>query len=494
MSVHRFLAFDLGAESGRAVVGTLEDGRLSLEEIHRFPNEPVEVCETLHWDVLSLHKEVLNGLRIYSQRFGDSVGGIGIDTWGVDFGLLAKDGTLLQNPVHYRDRRTEGVLEEVHQRVSSEELFQLTGMFTSPIYTLCQLYSLRCRGSPLLDSAATFLMMPDLLAYFLCGEKRCERTDAITTQLYDPRKREWHREIFETLGLPLSIMPELADPGTILGDLRQSVARETGLSDGVVIAPCAHDTASAVAAVPGEGQDWAFLSSGTWSVLGALTDDIVTSSEAFAAGMCNELTLSGSFLCRNIMGLWLLQQARAVWERQGQSYSYADLVTLAEQAPENGPLVNPDDASFLAPDDMVDAIRQYCVQTGQRPPDAPAEVVRCILESLALCYRSTLERLSKILDRRFGALHIVGGGSLNALLCQFAADAAGLPVLAGPGETTVSGNVLVQAAARGYLHSPQEVRDVVRASFEVVEYQPRDSARWEERCRQYLALAERTES
>ncbi len=490
MARRRFLAFDLGAESGRAVVGTLEGGRLALDEIHRFPNEPVELCGTLHWDVLSLFRNVLAGMRAYVERFGDSVDGIGIDTWGVDFGLLAADGALLQNPVHYRDRRTDGMLEELQRRIAPQELYEKTGLPQSPVHTVCQLLSMRRKRSPILESAATLLMMPDLFAYFLTGEKRCERTEAVSSQLYDPRSGEWHKGVFEALDLPLSIMPELVDPGTVLGELSQSVKRETGLKEAPVIAACTHDTAAAVAAVPGRGDGWAFLSSGTWSVPGALTAEVVTSEGALAAGMLNELTLGSTFLCRNILGLWLLQQARAVWQRGGEDYSYADLVSLAEGAPEGGALVHIDDAAFLAPEDMCRAIRDYCKRTGQPQPEGPAEISRCILESLALCYRRALDQLKAILGRDFDVMHVVGGGSLNTLLCRLTADATGIPVLAGPVETAVAGNVLVQAYARGFLGSPQEIRDVVRESSELVEYEPHDAARWDERYGRYVELAD----
>ena len=494
MTDGRFLAFDLGAESGRAVVGTLVGGRLSLDEIHRFPNEPVEVCGTLHWDILALYNNILKGMRTYVKRFGGSVDGIGIDTWGVDFGLLGRDGSLLQNPVHYRDRRIEGMAEEVNRKMSESELYERTGMDLLPVCTLYQLVSLRVNKSPVLESAGQFLMTPDLLGYFLTGRKRCERTIAISSLLYDFRTGGWHREIFETFDLPLSIMPELVDPGSVLGELRKSVRRATGMDEAAVIAVCSHDTASAVAAVPGTRDDWAFISSGTWSVLGSLTEGVATSNEALSAHMSNELTLQSFFLCRNIMGLWLLQQARAAWERQGESYSYADLVRLAESAPEGGPVVNPNDASFIAPEDMCKTIRDYCRRTGQAEPQGPAETTRCLLESLALCYRHALKQLAHIMGRRFNVLHIVGGGSQNTLLCRLTADATGIPVMAGPVEATASGNVLVQAFARGCLGSAQEVRDIVRGSFKLVEYQPGDTARWEDGYARYLRLVERTES
>jgi rhamnulokinase len=491
MDLHRFLALDLGAESGRAVVGTLHDGCLSLEEISRFPNEPVAVRNNLYWDVLALHNNILKGLREYSRRYGDVVDGVGIDTWGVDFGLLSQCGELLQNPVHYRDRRTEAMLDEVSSRLAPEELFRRTGMTLLPINTSLQLLSLRVNHNPVLDYASTLLMMPDLLAYFLAGRKCCERTNAITTQLYDPWERGWNEEVISKLDLPLSLFPELVDPGTILGELLDSVREKVGLKRGVVIAPCTHDTASAVVAVPAQGGAWAFLSCGTWSVVGALTPEVVTSTQAFAAGVFNELTLQSHFLCRNIMGLWLLQQARAIWEQEGEIYSYEELGTLAGQATEGGPIINPDAPRFLAPHAMPQSIREYCVQTKQRIPQSVGETARCILESLAFAYRQRLEQLAEMLGRTFQILHLVGGGSKNSLLCQLTANATGLPVLAGPSEAAVAGNVMVQALARSRVSTPAEIREVVRRSTELVEYEPRDTRRYQERYGEYLRLLEK---
>jgi len=482
----RFLAFDLGAESGRALVGTLDGGRLAMKEIHRFANAPVEACGTLYWDVLALHSNVLKGIRAYVERFGDSVEGIGIDTWGVDFGLLARDGSLLQNPVCYRDKRTNGVPEQVLRRIPTDELYRLSGLPASQIQTLFQLFAVRQSNGALLTTADTFLMMPDILAYFLTGEKRCERTNAISTQLYDPRRGTWSQAIFKACDLQISIAPELIDPGTILGEVSDAVKRKTGLKHGRVIAPCTHDTASAVAAVPGEGDHWAFVSCGTWSVLGALSDDVTTSPGAQAAGMANELTLKSFFLCRNITGLWVLQQARAAWRKQGKEYSYEELVRLAEEAPESETLLNIDDPGFLAPQDMLMAIRGFCLKTRQRPPEGAGSVARCITESLALSYRHGIKQLSALLGRRFDTLNIVGGGSQNRLLCQLAADAAGVKVVAGPVEATAAGNTLVQALACGCLTSPEQIREMVRNSSELTAYEPRDHGRWEERYARYL--------
>ncbi len=491
MPAHRFLAFDLGAESGRGVVGTLDNDTLALEEIHRFQNEPVEVCGTLHWDVLALYNNLLKGIRAYVARFGDSVEGVGVDTWGVDFSLLGEDGKLLQNPVHYRDARTEGMLQEAARRMTPEELYRHTGIPLSPINTSVQLLSLRVRRSPVLSHAKTLLMMPDLFHNFLTGGYGCERTNAVSTQLYDPRKRQWSAEILAKLDLPASIMPPLVDPGTVLGELQESVRRGVGLKRGVAIAPCTHDTASAVAAVPGKGRDWAFISSGTWSVVGALTEECLSSPQACSAGFFNELTLGSFFLCRNIMGLWLLQQSRAAWRERGEDHSYEAMVRRAARIPESPALVNPDDPPFLAPRNMSEAIRAFCVRTNQHVPEDPGEETRCILESLALSYRKALEDLGRILGRHFSTLHVVGGGSRNELLCQLTANATGLPVVAGPVEATVAGNVLVQALAARCLSDPAGIRDCVRRSSQLIEFQPRDRAAWEDRYARFIQISRR---
>jgi rhamnulokinase len=364
-------------------------------------------------------------------------------------------------------------------------------MTNLPINTSLQLLSLRVNQNPALDHASTLLMMPDLLAYFLTGRKCCERTIAITTQLYDPWERRWSEEVIGKLDLPLSLFPELVDPGTILGELLGSVGEKVGLKRGVVITPCTHDTASAVAAVPAHGGDWAFLSCGTWSVVGALTPEVVISPQAFAAGVFNELTLESHFLCRNIMGLWLLGQARAIWEREGESYSYDELSRLAAQAPEGGPVVNPDAPRFLPPQDMPRSIGNFCAQTKQRIPRGVGETTRCILDSLAFAYRQWLEQLAAMLGRTFQVLHLVGGGSKNSLLCQLTANATGRPVLAGPSEAAVAGNVMVQALAKGCVSTPTEIREVVRRSTKLVEYEPRDTRRYADRYGEYLRVLEK---
>jgi len=488
MDMQRYLAIDLGAESGRAVVGTLADGKLALDEIHRFPNGPVPVRGTLHWDILGIYKNILDALNIYTQRFGESVEGIGVDSWALDFGLLDQYGSLLQNPICYRDKRTQGMDEEVLARLPERDLFDHTGLPVVPIYTLYQLLSLQLNQPALLGSASSLLLIPDLLAHFLGGGKRCERTIAITTQLYDPRAGDWSGSLFDVFDLPKALMPELCDPGTVLGELDDSVKEATGLRKGWVVAPCSHDTGSAVSAAPGRGDDWAFISSGTWSVLGVMIDEAITSDAAFEAKVCNELAAGGLFVCRNIMGLWLLQQARAAWIRQGESYSYPDLVQLAVEAPAGGPLLNVDDASFLAPPDMTRAMAEYCRQTGQTPPASAGTTARCILESLALTYRHGLEQLRGMANRPLNVIHVVGGGSQNAALCQLTADATGLPVVAGPKPATAAGNLLVQAMARGAVSSHEEIREVVRRSTDLVEYEPKNTAYFDDRYGDYLGL------
>ncbi len=494
MSRHNFLAFDLGAESGRATVGTLADGRLALEEILRFPNEPVKIGNTVHWDVLALYNNMLKALRICCQRFGDSLEGIGIDTWAVDFGLIAADGTLLQNPVHYRDHRTEGLEGEMLGRVPAPKLYQRTGLPFAAMQTLGQLFSLQSKKSPVLASAASLLLMPDLLGYFLSGVKRCERSAAMMTQLYEAPRRNWSKEIFSFFDLPLSIMPTLVDSGTVIGELSDSVTADTGLKHAWVIAPCTHDTSSAVVGVPGVEGNWAFLSLGTWSVLGALTPQMVNSPAAFSAGLANELTLGSFFLCRNLWGLWLLQQARRVWQAEGNAYSYQELSQFAGQLPPARTLIDPSHACFFAPENMLLAIREYCRQSGQPLPEGPAEVTRCILDSLALASRQALDQLSGMMEKQFDILHIVGGGSLNSFLCQSTANATRTPVRVGPVEATVAGNILTQALARGYLASSREIREVIHRSTKIVEYEPKDAGIWEDRYARYLQITEAAKS
>jgi len=471
-----FLAIDLGAESGRAVLGRFDGERITLEETHRFANVPVRLPDGLHWDVLRIVKEAKDGI---SKALGNStrIESLGVDSWGVDFGLLDRDGCLIANPYHYRDPRTEGMEERAFDRMPKEEIYGTTGVQFLPINTLYQLLSME--GSSLLQAARTLLLVPDLIGYWLTGEKACEFTIASTTQLCDARSGGWARDVLEKMRLPGHIFGEIVAPGTQLGTLLPEVAEETGATGRLpVTAVASHDTASAVVAVPAESENFAYISSGTWSLVGVELPKPAIAPEGLHANFTNEGGFGGTtrFL-KNVMGLWLLQECRRTWAREGREYSYEELTHLARVAPAAGPLLDPDHLSFLAPGDMPGRIRRFCRSTRQSLPEEPGEVARCVLESLALKYRWVLERAEEITGRRAEIIHVVGGGVKNTLLCQLTADATRRPVRAGPVEATALGNLMVQAYARGYLGSLEEIRAAVRrSSVGLHDYQPMGSA------------------
>jgi rhamnulokinase len=488
-----YLAFDLGAESGRAVVGRFDGDKLELTPIHRFPNGPVRVLGSLYWDVLRLFGEMKQGLALYRRQYGPNLDGIGLDTWGVDSALIGHNDTLLGNPHHYRDPRTEGMLKAAFERVPREEIFQYTGIQFMEINSLYQLLSMKLSGDPTLDKAEALLMMPDLFNYWLTGVKACEFSDATTTQFYDPRRRDWARPLLERLGLPTHILQPVVQPGTVLGSLRADVGEETGLEAIPVIAPACHDTGSAVAGVPAKADGFAYISSGTWSLMGVESPRPVITKDSLAFNFTNEGGVCGTFrLLKNIMGLWLVQECRRTWAQEGKELSYAEITDLASQAPAFGPLIEPDSHDFLRPGDMPSRIRAFCTRTGQKPPETNGAVVRCALESLALKYRWVLEKLEIMQGKPLHTLHILGGGSQNQLLCQLAADATQRLVVAGPIEATAAGNILMQAIARGHIASLAEGRDVVRRSFELAIYEPGTSAGWDDAYARFLAIRERT--
>jgi rhamnulokinase len=485
----RFLAVDLGAESGRVVVGHLDGEQLTLEELYRFPNGPVRVLDRLHWDVLRLWSEIKHGLGLAAQNYGDSLVGVGLDTWGVDFGLLASDDTLLGHPYHYRDGRTDGMPELAFRRVPREEIFERTGIQFMQFNSLYQLLAMAQAQAPALAAARTFLTMPDLFNFWLSGRKANEFTNATTTQCYDPRAADWAYDVLERLGLPTRIFGEIVPPGTVLGALRPSVAQETGCGQIPVIAPATHDTGSAVAAAPLSAPDAIYLSSGTWSLMGVEVEQPVISAQSLAYNFTNEGGIEGTFrLLKNIMGLWLVQESRRQWARTGESFSYAALTDMAAQAPAFGPLVAPGDARFLKPGDMPGRMGAFCRETGQVVPESRGAIVRCALESLALAYRWTAERLDELLGRRLPAIHVIGGGSQNSLLNQFTADATGRPVIAGPVEATAIGNILVQALALGHVSSLAQGRELVRRSFPLVTFEPQQAAAWDAAYERYERL------
>jgi rhamnulokinase len=483
-----FLALDLGAESGRALVGQFDGQRLRLSEVHRFPNGPVCLPDGLHWDVLRLWSEIRCGITLAAQECEAELASVGLDTWGVDFGLLDRGGSLLGNPYHYRDSRTDGMMEEAFRRVGRQEIFERTGIQFMQLNSLYQLLSLVVCESPVLEVAETFLTMPDLFNYWLTGRKVCEFSNATTSQCYDPRAGDWARPMMEQLGIPTRIFPEIVPPGTVLGELRPQVAEETGVSV-PVIAPACHDTGSAVAAVPATGAGFAYISSGTWSLVGAEIAEPVINDDSLARNFTNEGGVGGTFrFLKNVSGLWLVQESRRTWARQEESLSYDELTRMAADAEPLRAIIDPDDSDFLKPGDMPARICAFCERTGQPVPDSKGAIVRCALESLALRYRWTLERLEEMLDSRLEPLHIIGGGTQNRLLNQFAADASDRRVVTGPIEATAIGNVLVQMMALGHVASLAEGRQIVRASFGVETYEPQSGDEWEEAYSRFLSL------
>jgi rhamnulokinase len=489
-AARKFLAFDLGAESGRGILGLLDD-RLRLEVVHRFPNGAVRTLDTLHWDVLRLYGEMLTGLRGAAQH--GPLDGVGVDTWGVDFALLGRGGTLLGNPRHYRDPHTEGVPERAFQRVPRAEVFHQTGIQFMRFNTLYQLLALQEARSPLLDVAETLLFIPDLFHYFFTGLKVNEYTDASTSQMLDPRTRGWAWDLVRAFGLPAQVLGTIVQPGTVLGPLRTSVAAETGANAAPVIAPASHDTAAAIAAVPATGTSWAYISSGTWSLMGVELPAPLIDERALEANFTNEGGVGGTIrFLKNVMGLWLVQECRRAWERAGQAYGYEDLMRQAEAAPPFVSVVDPDDSSFLLPPSMPAALADFCRRTGQPVPDGVGATVRCALEGLALRYRWVLGKLEELTGRRLEVIHVVGGGSQNALLNQLTADACDRPVLAGPVEATAAGNVLVQAIGAGALGSLADAREVVRRSFEVRTFTPQRPDAWQGPWERFRTLTARS--
>lgn len=490
------LALDLGAESGRAILGRLDDGRLEMKEIHRFPNGPLRLPEKtacgygLHWDALGLFKELKIGLGRAREEVGASgVASAGLDTWGVDFGLLDAQGTLLGHPYHYRDSRTDGMVERAFEIAGKEAIFAATGIQFMQLNSLFQLLAMRLGGAPALDAAHTFLTMPDLFNYWLTGRHVSEFSIATTTQCYDPQTRDWARPLLDKLGIPPRIFPEIVPPGTVLGELLPWVAEETGLKGLKLIAPATHDTGSAVAAVPADGRNFAYLSSGTWSLLGAELPAPVINAQSLDLNVTNEGGVGGTIrFLKNIIGLWIVQECRRTWQLQGESLSYDDITRLASEAAPFRSLIDPDWPEFLKPGDMPARMVEFCRLTRQPIPETRGQFIRCALESLALKYRKTLESLEGVLGCRLDPLHIVGGGTKNKLLNQFAANAVARRVVTGPVEATAIGNILVQAVALGELSSLEEARVVVRRSFDVAVYEPQETDRWAEAYARWCAL------
>ena len=473
------VAFDVGAESGRVMLGALDGGVLNVREIHRFPNGGINTPSGLYWDVLGIYSELKRGLARAIGEAEAEIRSVGIDTWGVDFGLLSSSGELLGNPHHYRDPRTADATRLVEDRIPLERVYDLTGVQFIPMNTLGQLAVTLRRQPEILEAAESFLMIPCLIDYLLTGMKHTERTVLSTSQLMDPRTRDWCAEVLDAVGIPRRIRSPLHDPGTPVGPLRADVVEEVGAKIDV-IAPAQHDTASAVAAVPFLDSGTAFLSLGTWALLGIETTRPLITEKTRVYGFSNEGGVAGTTRFLKIMsGLWILQECRRLWERGGAKCSYEDLERAAEAAPSGDCLIDPDDEVFVNPPDMPDTIRRYCRRSNQAVPDSMAAITRCVLESLALNVRFVLERIEEVTERPLGRINVIGGGVRNSFLCRLIAEITGREVLPGPVEATAMGNMLVQAMCLGEVANLEDMRELVRRSVDVKRIEPPKTERWE---------------
>ncbi len=476
MSAKHVIAIDLGATSGRVMDAAFDGAGLRLEEVHRFPNIPVQTPTRLHWDVLRLWHEITTGIGAATDAAS-----IGLDCWGVDYALLDRAGELLANPVHYRDPRTNGAMEWVFERMPRREVFARTGIQFMPLNALYQLAASIRDGSPLLEQAASMLTIADLFNYWLTGSKTCEFTEATTMQLYNPALADWDRDIMNAVGIPTDILTPIAQPGTTIGSYQ-------GID---VILPACHDTGSAVVAMPSTSENAAYLSSGTWSLLGLELREPIISDAAYEANVTNEGGYGGSWrLLKNIMGLWVVDQCRATWKAAGDDYSFGQLTAMVESVPPFKAFIEPDDPAFLPPGDMPTRVIEYCRRTGQPAPRNHAEVLATVYVSLAYKYRYVLEQLIAVSDSAVDRLHIIGGGSQNALLNQMTANAIGRPVIAGPAEATATGNAIVQLIAIGELSGVADARAMLSGAGDLVRYEPQNSAAWDEHYDRFLALLE----
>ncbi|MEX2176124.1 MAG: rhamnulokinase family protein [Pirellulaceae bacterium] len=479
-----FLAVDLGASSGRVVAGLFDGSQLALEEVYRFDNGGVAIAGRMQWDLLNQWQHVVRGLRAAGKLYSGRVTSVGVDTWGVDFGLLGRHDEILGNPYHYRDRRTAGIFDEAFAIVPRKEIFAATGLQFMEFNSLYQLLAMKLQDSPLLDAAESLLLMPDLFHWLLTGIKANEATNASTTQCLNPKSGAWATDLLAKFGLPAHILGQVVPPGTRLGKIQAGVADETDLAGVEVILPGTHDTASAVAAVPavsrpGERPDWCYISSGTWSLMGVETPQPIINDRCYELNFTNEGGVGGTTrLLKNITGLWLVQECRRVWKQSGFEYGWEELTRRASETPPLLSLVNTDDPSFVAPPDMPVAIRDYCAKTGQTVPQSEGAVIRAALESLALRYRMVLSYLEELVGGRIETIHIVGGGTQNRLLCQMTADATNRRVVAGPVEATAIGNLMMQAVAQGAIGSIAQAREIIRNSFAVQEFRPKLPQAW----------------
>lgn len=473
----RVLAFDFGASSGRAIIGCFDGDKITLEEVHRFSNDPVSVGGTVYWDVLRLFYEIKQG--IIKAKIAGGFDSIGIDTWGVDFGLIDSEGKLMENPVHYRDARTVGLVDEAFKTMPKEQLYGITGIQFMELNTLFQLISLKKYRPWMLERADKMLFMPDLFGYMLTGKMCAEYSIASTSQLIDLDKKTWSKEILDAFGIKESVFAPLVQPGTVLGELSKEVCEECGVDPVPVISVCGHDTQSAITSVPCEDGDFAFLSSGTWSLFGTELDKPIVNETSMNINITNEGGFDGStgFL-KNIIGLWLIQESRRQWKREGKEYSYADLEKLALAAEPFKCFIDPDAPEFVPHGNIPERVREFCRKTGQYVPETVGEIMRCIYESLAMKYRLTFEKLRECTERDYPVIHVIGGGTKDGLLCQMTANSCDRTVKAGPIEATVMGNVAVQLMSDGSVKNIGQARKIVADSSELKTFEPKDTDKW----------------
>ena len=483
----RVLAFDFGASSGRAIIGCFDGDKITLEEVHRFSNDPVSVGGTVYWDVLRLFYEIKQG--IVKAKIAGGFDSIGIDTWGVDFGLIDSEGKLMENPVHYRDTRTAGLVEESFKTMPKEKLYGITGIQFMELNTLFQLISLKKYRPWMLERADKMLFMPDLFAYMLTGKMCAEYSIATTSQLIDLDKRTWSKEILDAFGIKKSLFAPLVKPGTVLGELSKEICEECGVDPVSVISVCGHDTQSAITSVPCEDGNFAFLSSGTWSLFGTELDKPIVNETSMNINITNEGGFDDStgFL-KNIIGLWLIQESRRQWKREGEEYSYADLEKLALAAEPFKCFIDPDAPEFVPHGNIPERVREFCRRTGQYVPETVGEVMRCIYESLAMKYRLTFEKLRECTKRDYPVIHVIGGGTKDGLLCQMTANSCDRTVKAGPIEATVMGNVAVQLMSDGSVENIGQARKIIAESSELKIFEPKDTGDWAKAYEDFLKI------
>lgn len=484
----KVLAFDFGASSGRAIIGSFDGEKITLKEVHRFTNDPVDLDGTLYWDVLRLFYEIKQG--IVKAKIAGGFDSIGIDTWGVDFGLIDKNGRLLENPVHYRDKRTSGLVEESFKSVPRQKMYDITGIQFMELNTLFQLISLKKQRPEMLERADKMLFMPDLFAYFLTGKMCSEYSIASTSQLIDINTRSWSKELLDAFGIKESLFAPLTEPGTQLGNLSKEICEECGVESVPVISVCGHDTQSAITAVPCESGDFAFLSSGTWSLFGTELQKPIVNETSLKINITNEGGFGGTtgFL-KNIIGLWLIQESRRQWQREGKDYSYADLEKLALSEEPFKCFIDPDAPEFVPQGNIPERVREFCRKTGQYVPESVGEIMRCIYESLAMKYRMTFEKLCECTGKDYPVIHVIGGGTKDGLLCRMTASSCGKTVKAGPIEATVMGNVAVQLMSDGTIGSISEARKAVAASESLKTYEPENTDEWIKAYKSFVKIA-----